>query len=506
MSEFLLTLLSLSASGTIIALLLFAIKPLIRHRFSHSWQYYIFLIVIMRLLLPITPEKSLIGSWFEHTQVVWQTSIYSAEQTSTQKIMPATNQPFTTSQAAPPVKSQMQSKTYIWNYLWVFWLVGATAMLAWKFFGYRRFHKLLSMGHSVVTDPNLLVVLDNCRRGLKIGKQLPLYQNSLVSTPMLLGLRRPALVIPSREYNEDELRYIYLHELTHFKRRDLWYKWLAQLVLCLHWFNPVVYFVVKVVDRACELSCDEAVINKMSAKDKQGYGNTLIAMAASGSYKRTTVIGAMSEEKRHLKERLTAIMKSGKRSRTIMIISIVLAVLVGSGALFAGAFIKVSDHTAETGTGKVYGGYNLEKIAMDRTPYVGNVSKVSRLVGQLPAPDRFYMQNYIALQTNQQPYGLTAFYEPAATESMERPSQSDHEPNSKLANNSRKNALILFAMIDNVDEITFAFRGTPSTELLEESAYDIHLTYHRSDFAKQCNFNEISHNLEALGQAVGQLN
>lgn len=197
------------------------------------------------------------------------------------------------------------------------------------------------------------------------------------------------------------------------------------------------------------------------------------------------------------------IMKSGKRSAAIAIVSFALATVIGCGALFTGSFVQDRARpSGEPEPGKVYAGYNLKEIAKDRTKYVGNNSKVSGLVEQLPAPDPYYVHRYIALQTSQQPYGFAAFYEPADTGENNVPPRPDHGPNSELADICRRNALVLFAMIDNVDEITFAFRSSPSTGQLDQSAYDAHLTFLRSDFARYVDFNELAGNIDALGQLL----
>lgn len=504
MNEFLLTLLSLSVSGTLVAILLLTLHPFIRHRFAQSWQYYIVLIVIMRLLLPISPERNLIGSWFEQAIPTVELVMNRAGA----HIISDLGESYMTGKAAAQFASAINAKSSIWDLLWVVWLLGAVAMLAWKFTKYVQFHRQLHIAHKKVTGADMLAVLYDCRRELRIKQQIPLYQNSLAPTPMLLGLLRPAIVLPDRTYREDELRYIFLHELTHYKRRDLWYKWLMQAAHCVHWFNPALLWVAKKLDRACELSCDEAVIRTMNAKEKQGYGNILIAMSASGAYKHTVGMKAMGEEKRYLKERLTAIMNSGKRkSKMVNIFSIALTVIMIGGALYSGSFIKAGvQSTVEAVSPTLYAGYNLEKMSADRTPYVGNHSKVSRLAAQLLVPDPYYAHRYIALQTTEQPYGLTVFYEPATDDAIESPVRPDHGPHSRLAEIARNHALVLFAMIDNVDEITFAFRGSPSAGELEQSEYDIHLTYFRSDFAEQVDFHELSGDLDALGKWLEESN
>ena len=99
----------------------------------------------------------------------------------------------------------------------------------------------------------------------------------------------PCVVLPGADMPEKNFLYIVLHELTHYKRRDMFYKWLVQVTVCLHWFNPLVHLMSREITKACEFSCDEAVLVKMGCNNAQDYGKTLLdAMAAVGRYKEKT--------------------------------------------------------------------------------------------------------------------------------------------------------------------------------------------------------------------------
>lgn len=77
---------------------------------------------------------------------------------------------------------------------------------------------------------------------------------------MLIGVVRPVIVLP-REVEQERLGDILAHELTHARRHDLLYKWFAVAVTGLHWFNPLMMVVRRQLNRACELSCDAAVVH-----------------------------------------------------------------------------------------------------------------------------------------------------------------------------------------------------------------------------------------------------
>ncbi|WP_040952750.1 M56 family metallopeptidase [Gorillibacterium massiliense] len=521
MREWFAVFLSLSVSGSLIAVVLLTLRPFARRWFSHTWQYYIWLIVVARLLLPVTLEPNVIGGWLERNGAVHSALGFSeapavavesnegvtdslpVSNTHTEKVADASDQD-------QPKQDHLVWK--LWPYLWRVWIIGAIGMFLYRWIGYKRFTNRLKVGNTAVTSPNMRSVLETCRRELGLRGHVEFYLNPLVTTPMLVGFKQPAILLPNHTYTDDELRYICLHELTHFKRMDLSYKWLTQAALCLHWFNPLVHYAAKEIDRLCELSCDESVIRKMNAHEKQGYGNTLIAMAALGSTRRSLFSGAMSEQKRHLKERLAAIMRSQPKSSRVTIVSLAIAILLVGSALVVGAVTasgSQNGNTPKTGRGSVsppvvlYAGYDLDRIAQDRNPYVGNHVKDGRLIAQLLSPDPFYVQHFLALQTARQPYGLTAFYEPTASSNVPRASvPTDFGPNSDLAVICSKNALVLFAMIDNVDDITFAFRNTSSAYELDESAYGVHLTFHRADFAAKYDLSELSRSTESLGKEL----
>ena len=62
---------------------------------------------------------------------------------------------------------------------------------------------------------------------------------------MILGLFRPVLILPQMELSQQQLAFIFRHELAHYKRRDLWIKWMFLLVQSVHWFNPLVHILAK---------------------------------------------------------------------------------------------------------------------------------------------------------------------------------------------------------------------------------------------------------------------
>lgn len=110
------------------------------------------------------------------------------------------------------------------------------------------------------------------------------YQSELVSSPFILGLLRPRIYIPYGLEGE-RLDYALAHEKRHLRRGDPWFKLLAWLLLCLHWFNPLVWLAFFLMGRDMEMSCDEAVL--ASGGDlRQGYSQTLLSFAVKQGFPR----------------------------------------------------------------------------------------------------------------------------------------------------------------------------------------------------------------------------
>ncbi|MCI8526375.1 MAG: M56 family metallopeptidase, partial [Oscillospiraceae bacterium] len=136
-----------------------------------------------------------------------------------------------------------------------------------------------------------------------------------------------------------DFRYIIMHELTHYIRRVMFFKWLVQIKVCLHWFNPLVFLMSREITKACEFSCDEAVLAAMGGENAEDYGKTLLdAMAAVGKYKENLGSVTLSENKQLLKERLGAIMNFKKKSTAIRLLTGALTLCVMFGAAFVGVY------------------------------------------------------------------------------------------------------------------------------------------------------------------------
>ena len=340
MAEYLKVPVSLSLSGSLVILVLLLCGPLLRGRVSRRWQYYVWLVAIFRLLLPLSPQASPIGALFREPEAppaVQAAGPYAAEtvparaETAPKPLPPAQPSvppPDRAFDGIPPAEA-----------LALAWLGGALVLMVWRVSAYLHFLRCLRAGRREVSAPALLDLLARTGEELKVRRPVELWENPLAASPMLLGLIRPRIVLPSAAVSETDFRCTALHELTHYRRCDLLYKWLVQLTVCLHWWNPLVWVMAREIDRACELACDEAVLRRLKPEERLSYGDALLrALESGGGYRAARGSVSLGESAELLKERLSAIMNFKKPSRWTALLSLVLAAALTTGAAAAGAY------------------------------------------------------------------------------------------------------------------------------------------------------------------------
>ncbi|HEK9047794.1 TPA: peptidase, M56 family protein [Clostridioides difficile] len=340
MNDLLKIILSLSFSGALlIIIMLFIGKVFFRGRTNHRWKYYIWLIIIARLLIPLTPDISLTGRIFEKTDIVMEQIVETTPTDGTVNITPVEKNNYDTNDNSDTTFSLIHSfVSVLFQNLGIIWLIVSLILLIRKITIYQGFVKYIKAGREEVSSIELLNTLS--RLGTQIGVNCPVefYTNELISSPLLIGFFRPCIILPTTNISEDDLKYTLLHELTHFKRKDMFYKWLVQITICLHWFNPLVYIMGHEISRECELSCDEEMIRTLNEKERRKYGDTLLhAMALGGKYKDTVSSVTLNESKELLKERLGAIInfkENSKAAKTIMLgltlLLIVCSIIIGA--------------------------------------------------------------------------------------------------------------------------------------------------------------------------------
>ena len=337
-------LLQLTLSGSAMALLLMLLRRVLGKKLPSTVYYYAWLLVLLRFLLPLPglvptaaesgtqppPERSRYETVYEDEEpaapaedepsAAWQNAV-AAKQPQT---LPAQDE----GEIALPAAPARTRAGFDWRSetLWLtVWALGAALCFGFYALSYLLFTAQLR---------RTLMRPDAFTRAVYAampGAKPALWRSAAVKTPLTYGVLFPKIVLPAAHYDERELRNVFRHELTHARRGDTLYKWFAAAALSLHWFNPLSWLVRREIDRACELSCDEAVLRSMDRDEKQSYGETLLCMAASGVLPAGVVATTFATEKEHLKERLEQIMTYKRSGARVLAAVLALLLLAGCG-------------------------------------------------------------------------------------------------------------------------------------------------------------------------------
>lgn len=360
--------LSVSLSASVIIAVLFLCRPLWKRRFSKSWQYYIWLLAVVRLLIPLSPTPGMIGraaDWGSERLAAGVSAVMAPEeQISPVPVSPMNDgyaqpddemsdleEPFTAGDSGPqkpfsnPVAmAAVGSRAF--SFLWVIWFIPALLIFCRQIFTYRRCLKLLRSVSVSAEDTAAAGICRSVALELKIRRRIPVYYCKETFSPMLAGILKPCILLPEIDLMPSELYDIFRHELIHYKRKDILYKWMIQLAVSIHWFNPLVYFMRRECDHACELSCDEKAISGLSAEQRMAYGDTLLfSLKGTNGTAGHAVSMPLCENTHMLKERLEAVMKTRKTTRIQKMASLMITALLTGSLLVLGGFSAGAQET-----------------------------------------------------------------------------------------------------------------------------------------------------------------
>ena len=230
----------MSLSGATLILLLFLLKPVLKERFSKAWQYYIWIIVLIRLLLPFSPEYGIVDNLFQ--KISLQES--AAAQPEAVKIMTPVkgNSDITDTEGTkgnPPISivtSRDKKLPDIWQIAGSIWLCGILLLLSCKSIKYIRFIRLLRSSSEPVADKRIIEIYRKAAEELGIHKRPMLRINGIITTPMVTEVTKPVVYLSNNTagWEEKSLYYVLRHELMHYKRHDLLYKLCCDIILCIH--------------------------------------------------------------------------------------------------------------------------------------------------------------------------------------------------------------------------------------------------------------------------------
>ncbi|MEN6327895.1 MAG: M56 family metallopeptidase [Syntrophomonas sp.] len=329
------SILTMSVTGGILLLFIFMLRPVTTKVFSAAWNYYVNLIVLVFLLIPIglVPGKIFMNNPSGWVVLPAETNPIVLDHLQDNTINAAAG--IGLLQAYQRTKPNFDVDDPLSYLFWV-WILGMVIFIAHngrQFLIFKR--KLLETSVSVEEDDSIYQIYQECRSDLGVRQKINLLYNDKIEAPMVTGLIKPCLILPRVDMDRSELRFILNHELIHCKRKDLWFKATAWFTNAVHWFNPLIYKMVQDINEFCEMSCDEAVVKDMSMRERHFYGQSILNILSRVINKQEGIYSNLCESEKGLKRRLILIMQKKNFSRKTAAVSIVvfMAICITGSAL-----------------------------------------------------------------------------------------------------------------------------------------------------------------------------
>ncbi len=353
----------MSLVGSVLTGIISLFRPITKKIFGYSWHYYIWLCVLFVMLIPVrfninpTTAPSIITQTAQTEQTAQQTSVGNQPETVENVIQTDTAQ-----------KPQVLQKVFgIWNRIvynrvsilaWL-WLIGAMLLILLNIARYISLNVKIRKNGEIISLSEI---------GEYTNRKINVRVWESIASPFMTGVIKPTLILPKAKLSSEQLHNILCHEMTHFKRRDILYKCFAEFVKCVHWFNPVIWYVTRQIATECEISCDIAVTKNMSDSEEMSYINTILSLLPMGKSKQLPLTTQMASSKKILKRRFIMIKNKKTTSRFMSVISAVIAVAMLSTTVLASGVL--SDLTTDDYTIEILN--NGEKIELTNKPFIEN--------------------------------------------------------------------------------------------------------------------------------------
>ena len=339
METFLLNLLKTSLLGSLAVLTMLALKPLWRERYRAKTRCWLWLALALFLLFPVDfsvknapvqaapPKDYTLFVGTDKTTVMATDNLFgdmaeSSGQTPAEVRDAIIERPVT--------NPEQKTTRYIPVTALLFggYLAGAAAFLLYQGGCYVHFRRTVRRWKRDVARADYAAMLSDTARDLGVSAPEMIVCEA-VTTPAVTGLLRPRLLLPHERYDVQELRYILRHELCHLKRRDMLFKLVLLAANAMHWFNPIVYLMLRQADEDIELACDSAATDDLDRAERAAYSRTLLAAVQSNvrALPATTCFGGTVER---LKRRITNVLGAQKK-RGLGVVALVLALTLTAG-------------------------------------------------------------------------------------------------------------------------------------------------------------------------------
>lgn len=294
----------------IVGMVILLVKNVLKDKLNPRWHYLLWIVLLVKLILPFGPESALSLynfleplsqeiKFFDLPETVGDASTFWSEGAQTGNELPG-----------PPTKGSVASaqdfSTYAADVLPIIWLSGLAFMLVWLIYANVSFAGKLKT-HAKPAPPAVQALLEKCKTKAKVKGDIAVLIQDIVKAPSLIGIFKPRILLTPDilRLNEQDISYIMLHELTHYRRKDVWVNHLLLTLQIIHWFNPVIWYCFMRIRQDMEVAADERVLSLLSVNEHKEYGKALLAVLEKINTKTTLMprlVGMADDRKNNRKK------------------------------------------------------------------------------------------------------------------------------------------------------------------------------------------------------------
>lgn len=329
----------LSIMGSVFAIFILLIKAIFRQKLSAKIHYYIWFLLILKLIVPLDFQSELSPFNF-----------ISFEQQKV-NISSIVEQNFSSISNLKSNKNKIQDKNvnndnyensidvddrlgFNFKIGALIWIIGIIVILVYTIFINImlsvRVKKFPSCKRQDINE-----ILEKCKLRLKVNSKICLVYDEKLKSPAVYGFIRPKILISKQiidKLSSKELKFVFLHEITHIKRKDLIVNMFITIIQAFYWFNPLVWYSLYQFKQDCEIACDATALSALGDKEVKEYGQTIINMLQILSEQNLN-FGSLGFSSKYSKRRIIMISLFSKKSIKWSILALSLTFIVGCSSI-----------------------------------------------------------------------------------------------------------------------------------------------------------------------------
>ncbi|HDI3056907.1 TPA: M56 family metallopeptidase [Clostridium botulinum] len=424
-----------SLTASIAALVVILISKLFNSHIGVRFQHALLLIIILRLIIPVNIPSNInlfniLFDKYENkilnieskndTKAAYdflaKGKIYLNDKTRDGKVTSSSPSENISYKQEDTAKEKIITGTL--NIASCIWLIGVLSIalffltILWKF--NTKITKL-----EQTPDLKIISLLEECKKKLSINRNIPIYACDDFKTPCIFGVLKPKIYIPKYKYSTNDYKYlshIFLHELIHYKRKDLIYNFLGTIAILIHWFNPMIWFIVNRMKLQREYACDTYVLEILGKEESIEYGMTLINFSKLiSSSRKVPQLAIFFETKNQIKRRIKMIKNFKKGSYRMPAAAVICCILAG-GIMFTNG-VTAKDMKGNTNVSAVINKENNKFLIDSPIKSYDNFKKAEKVIGSKVKVPNYIPKNYAAgpyfqvIKLSDNEYSLRKFFD-----------------------------------------------------------------------------------------------